>query len=133
MKSLLVLIFEVAMISGISAQSADTNHALPSNATEVANTVSNTPGFMVMLLEGGTVPSETKSTCDRKTDGIFKSSTGFAQQHYYDKQQLKQMSDGYASLGGLKTWYIKNNIQTGYDDAEAGMHPGPIIKKGNWK
>ncbi len=128
MKDLLTLFFAFTSIGILSAQTTDTNYALPSEATEVANTVSNTPGYMVMLTEGGMVPSEIKSTCDGKSDGIFKSSTGLSLQHYYDKQQLQQMSGAYASMGGLKSFFIKN-MQGGYDNAESGMNPGPILKK----
>ena len=129
MRHLPILLFAITHVCAVSAQSADTNYALPSNAMEISNNVSNTPGFMLSLQEGGTVPSESKSTCDGKPDGIYKSSVGFTLQHYYDKQQLKQMNDAYASMGGMKAWYIKT-MQSGYDSTEPGLNQGPLLNKG---
>ena len=129
MRHLPMLFFTIATICSVSAQSTDTNYALPSNAMEISNNVSNTPGFMLSLQEGGTVPSDSKSTCDGKTDGTYKSSVGFTLQHYYDKEQLKQMNDAYTSMGGMKAYYLKT-IQSGYDSTEPGLYQGPVLKKG---
>ena len=129
MKNIFIVFLVVTLTSKLSAQSTDTNYALPSDATEVSNNVSNTPGFMLTLSEGGTVPSESKSTCDGETMGAIKSSTGFSLQHYYDKQQLQQMSAAYASMGGMKSMFVKS-MEEKYNNYENGMQPGPIQKKG---
>jgi hypothetical protein len=129
MKNLLTICIFFSFANGVSAQGTDTNYGLPSNATDISNIVSNTPGFMLSLQEGGSVPSETKSTCDGKSDGIFKSTTGLSLQHYYDKEQLRQMNNAYVSVGGMKGMFVKSQ-EDGYSDFENGMHPGPVLKKG---
>ncbi len=128
-KTFLTICLVVLLSDTLSAQSSNTNYALPANATEIVNTVSNTPGYMLMLSEGGSVPSDGKSTCDGNADGAFKSSTGFSLQHYYDKEQLSQMSSAYASFGGMKGMFTKS-VEDRYNDYEKGMHPGPVQKKG---
>lgn len=105
-----------ALIDTVWAQS-ETNYALPSFATEVANVVNNTPGYMCVLTEGGTVPGESKSTCDGQTNGNFKSTTGFTLQHYYDIQGLEQMKTAYASMGGMKGVFRKS-IEEEYNAIE---------------
>ena len=68
--------------SVVSAQAAKT-HVLPSAATEGTSNVSNVPNFMVLLDEGGTVPSEPKATCDNSASGSFKSNAGLHLEHYF--------------------------------------------------
>ena len=129
MKNLLIALIAIAVSHKLPAQSAYTNYALPSDATEVSNNVNNTPGFMLILSEGGTVPGDSKSTCDGQANGTCKSSTGFSLQHYYDKQQLQQTSAAYASMGGMKGMFIKG-MEEKYNNFESGMQPAPIQKKG---
>lgn len=129
MKNIFIVFLVVTLTSKLPAQSSNTNYALPSDATEVSNNINNTPGFMLILSEGGTVPSDSKSTCDGEVNGTAKSSTGLSLQHYYDKQQLQQTSAAYASMGGMKAMFIKS-MEEKYNNFENGMQPGPIQKKG---
>lgn len=129
MKPLIVHFFTVIAINTLSAQTTNINHVLPASATEVTSNVSNTPGYMVSMQEGGNVPGEDKSTCDGNANGVFKSTVGLSLQHYYDPQQLKQMGAAYASIGGMKGVFIKGS-ETDYQDYDKGMRPGPILKKG---
>jgi hypothetical protein len=128
MRHLIILLSAVTVINTLSAQST-TNYALPANATEVRNNVSNTPEYMLNLQEGGTVPGEGQSTCDGETNGVFKSTTGLSLQHYYDEEQLKQRNTAYASIGGMKGVFLKGSEEN-YNDFEKGMHPGIVLKKG---
>lgn len=66
----------------ISAQSAKTR-VLPAAATDGTSSVSNVPNFMVVLDEGGSLPSEPKATCDNSASGSFKSTAGVHLEHYF--------------------------------------------------
>lgn len=64
------------------AQAAKT-HVLPAIATDATSNVSNMPNFMVLLDEGGTVPSEPKATCDNRAAGNSRSNAGVHLEHYF--------------------------------------------------
>lgn len=69
---------------GAMAAPAQTRtYALPALATEGQSTVMNVPGFMVLMDEGGTVPSDATATCDNQPDGNSSSSVGFHLEHYF--------------------------------------------------
>lgn len=88
MRNMLILFFTLALINNLSAQISNTNYALPSDATDVTNIVSNIPDAVLTLTESGIVPGESNSTCDGQVNGIYNNSVSFQLYHYYDKINL---------------------------------------------
>jgi hypothetical protein len=58
-------------------------YALPAAASEGTSVVNHVPNVMVLMDEGGTVPSEPAATCDNRVDGNSKSTAGFHLEHYF--------------------------------------------------
>ena len=85
---------------GLLAQTK--TYALPAVATDGASIVNNVPGFMVMMEEGGSVPSEPASTCDDRADGNSKSNAGFHLEHYFAKDAFDQKVGFLRQYIGLK-------------------------------
>lgn len=74
----------VALAAGALAAPGQTKiYALPAAATDANSVVSNVPEFMVVMDEGGTLPSDAAATCDNRTDGNSKSTAGFHLEHYF--------------------------------------------------
>jgi hypothetical protein len=46
------------------------------------------PGVMVLMDEGGTLPSEAAATCDNRADGNSKSTAGFHLEHYFEGTKI---------------------------------------------
>jgi hypothetical protein len=115
-----------------SAQTSTANYALPASASGVEAVVSNVPGYMLTLSEGGEVQGDAKSTCDGQVNGVFKSTVGVVLQHYYDKTVMSQTAVAYASLGGLKGVF-KQSVEGEYNDLENDVNVsrlGGFVKKG---
>lgn len=82
MTALAGLLFAIA--AGAMAAPAQTRtYALPASATEGSSVVNNMPDFMVVIDEGGTVPSDATATCDNRPDGNSRSTAGFHLEHYF--------------------------------------------------
>lgn len=110
--------------SGAYAQGSNKNFALPAAATEVENVVSNVPNFQASLSEGGTVPSEAKSTCDNRADGSFKSTVGLNLIHYFPggKDGLDQQVAAYQAMGGFLKMAV-NGAHEGIEAEAQGRRP----------
>lgn len=108
------------------AQGSNKNYALPADATEVENVVANVPNVMVTLDEGGTVPSEAKSTCDNRPGGSFKSTAGLNLGHYFagGKAGFDQQVAAYQAMGG----YLKAAVGEEWGKFTADSPPGFIRK-----
>ncbi len=59
-------------------------YALPAAATEGNSVVNNMGDFMLIMDEGGTLPSDAGATCDNRTGGNSKSTAGFHLEHYFE-------------------------------------------------
>lgn len=129
-----LLITWVVFASAIhgSAQTSTANYTLPAAAFGVEAVVSNIPGYMLTLNEGGAVLGDAKSTCGGKPNGVFKRMAGVVLQHYYDKDMLSQTAAAYASMGGMKGVF-KQSVEGEYNDLENDVNVfrlGGFVKKG---
>jgi len=114
--------------SAAYAQGSSKNFALPAGTTDVENIVSNVPNFQASLTEGGTVPSEAKSTCDNRADGSFKSTVGLNLAHYFagGKSGLDQQVAAYQAMGG----FLKMAVGEAHDKVEAeAQGRRPFVRK----
>jgi hypothetical protein len=78
-----VVVCACVAAGAISAVAQTKIYALPTAATEGTSVVSNLPDFMIVVDEGGTLPSDPAATCDNKADGNSKSTGGFHLEHYF--------------------------------------------------
>lgn len=67
----------------VAASSQTKTYALPAAATEGSSVVNNMGDFMLIMNEGGTLPSDAGATCDNRADGNSKSTAGFHLEHYF--------------------------------------------------
>ncbi len=132
MKLLVIALLVLATVIHGSAQTSTVNYTLPAAAFGVEAVVSNVPGYMLTLNEGGFFQSDPKLTCDGQSNGVFKSRAGVVLQHYYDKDMLTQTAMAYASMGGMKGMF-KQSVEGEYNDLETDVNVsriGGFVKKG---
>jgi hypothetical protein len=132
MKTFLLTVF-IAMLRMNSYAQNTASLALPAEATDISTIPPVvTPGYMVQITEGGTIPSNPGFTCDGKAHN-FKSIAAYTVAHYFDggKETLKQTMQAFKMVGGFV-----NEIRNDYDNINASGTAGfisktPLIPDGN--
>ena len=118
-------LFAQSLVTGQAGSS--TNYALPVDATEVNNQISNVPDYQFLLSESGNVLSYGPSTCSEQTIGST-SSLGLALQHFYSKESFDQYKYAFSTMGGILGAF-KKSIEDDYAHLEDDPY-GRFAKKG---